>query len=362
MFAASKFFETVWYFLIISILGVMILGGVLERPMLLSFATSESMEPTIGAGDLFLILPPFLSNIQVGDIIVFRSVESGYLVHRILADSEAGWRTGGDNSPFTDQQIGEPVVTPDRIAGRVVTVKGTPLVLRDGGIWIKAWSHFIQEHVLGVLVAVMGFGILTVVMEPRTKRRNRRGASSPLHLKNQHVLLFATGILMLDAVAFMLLGSHTLNMSYLVSERSDGKESFAPSTCIVREVEVTNDSLIPCLVILEVAGERAVLAQDHLWLKPRSEATVNLTIETAQRLGYYTLNVQLRRYLPLLPYEVISRLHALHPGLPILALTLALCLPFILLSFGERGPGRRISWLQRRRLARLHKEYYRRGP
>ncbi|WP_297500829.1 S26 family signal peptidase, partial [Thermococcus sp.] len=68
-------------------------GFLLGRPVLLSYAYSESMTPTINKGDMFFI-NPLSKGGKAGDIIVFHR-RDGWTVHRIFAVTEEGYVTKG---------------------------------------------------------------------------------------------------------------------------------------------------------------------------------------------------------------------------------------------------------------------------
>lgn len=89
--------------------------------------TGTSMFPTLEDGDLvFLEQVPF-NSISVGDIIVYNppcAAESFSVIHRIVAISDGGFITKGDNNGVTDQAAGIATgpVTAACIEGEVVFV------------------------------------------------------------------------------------------------------------------------------------------------------------------------------------------------------------------------------------------------
>lgn len=84
--------------------------------ILIAGYAGPSMNPTLRQGDMLEVLPHEGRPVRAGDVIIFRSPGRGYVVHRIVALSEAGAYTRGDNNSAADSYI----VQPGDIVGRVV--------------------------------------------------------------------------------------------------------------------------------------------------------------------------------------------------------------------------------------------------
>jgi len=71
----------------------LIAGSLLGQPVLFSFVTTESMSPTIQAGDGFVVIPSVLvDDVGEGDVVVFDAQEiegGGLTTHRIVGETEA---------------------------------------------------------------------------------------------------------------------------------------------------------------------------------------------------------------------------------------------------------------------------------
>lgn len=86
-----------------------------------------SMLPTLEGGDLVVIQRVSLSNVQVGNIIVYNNLCSTggeSVVHRVVNITSTGLITKGDNNPVTDQAGGiasRPIVQ-QCLEGKVVFV------------------------------------------------------------------------------------------------------------------------------------------------------------------------------------------------------------------------------------------------
>jgi signal peptidase I len=86
-----------------------------------------SMLPTLEGGDLVVIQNVPISDIHVGDIIVYNNLCSSggeSVVHRVVQNTSSGLITKGDNNPQTDQasNIAVSPITSRCLEGKVVFV------------------------------------------------------------------------------------------------------------------------------------------------------------------------------------------------------------------------------------------------
>jgi signal peptidase I len=86
-----------------------------------------SMLPTLEGGDLVVIQSVPISQVHVGDIIVYNgfcSTGGESVVHRVVASASQGLVTEGDNNPGTDQALGiaSRPITQQCLEGKVVFV------------------------------------------------------------------------------------------------------------------------------------------------------------------------------------------------------------------------------------------------
>jgi len=112
-------------------LGVSVL---LHTQIPLAAVTSGSMTPTIKQGDLLVVEGVNTSNLQVGNIIVYKTTDpylgGELIVHRIVKidiyDGRViGYVTKGDNNPVPDNEAGfEPPtgIPPQDVVGKVIFV------------------------------------------------------------------------------------------------------------------------------------------------------------------------------------------------------------------------------------------------
>ena len=87
----------------------------------------HSMLPTLEGGDLVVLQSVPISQVHVGNIIVYDGSCSALgisVVHRVVAITSAGLITKGDNNPGTDQSLGiaSSPITQNCLVGKVVFV------------------------------------------------------------------------------------------------------------------------------------------------------------------------------------------------------------------------------------------------
>ncbi|AIY91217.1 Signal peptidase [Geoglobus acetivorans] len=132
-----------------------------------SYAISESMEPTIGVGDLFLINP--LSKGDAGSIIVFQMGDM-YVVHRVYAIEGDAYITKGDNNIATDQQNGKnPPISTDKVVGEVVSFGGRPILVPGAGKLVEA----LHSNSLFLAALLISLGFLSLGKNKKTKKEQK---------------------------------------------------------------------------------------------------------------------------------------------------------------------------------------------
>ncbi len=108
------------------------------------FYYRSSMVPTFAPGDLLTVRPYDSTRIRPGDVIVFRSPESGDLItHRVVEAREDGLVTCGDNP---DSPVDPWILSPAEVVGRVESVERGGRVRRVWGGSVGLASHRIRRH------------------------------------------------------------------------------------------------------------------------------------------------------------------------------------------------------------------------
>jgi signal peptidase I len=127
-------------FIILIIFIIQIYIVISSTSLKLSLIASNSMEPTLGKGDIVLWIPTKIEEIKAGDIVVFKSYikwpNEKLIAHRVtnikadkLTDNVV-LETKGDANQWKDQDnqyINIPYIQEDDIQGKVVCFKSYPL-------------------------------------------------------------------------------------------------------------------------------------------------------------------------------------------------------------------------------------------
>jgi len=144
-----------------------------------------SMLPTLEGGDLVVIQSAAISQIHVGDIIVYGapcSAGGESVVHRVVSNTSDGLITKGDNNPGTDQALGiaqyqghpQPIIQ-QCLEGKVVFV--IPYVellayyIDQNGL--PQWFNYIPSILILVIV------IISVFREEEEQEDKGRGNGTP---------------------------------------------------------------------------------------------------------------------------------------------------------------------------------------
>lgn len=138
-----------------------------QMPVFLGFATaavlSGSMEPAINTGDYIVTLEK--DGYEVGDIVMYENGGS-YTTHRIVEETEEGFRTMGDNNGGS---VDPWIVHEEDIVGEVV------LVLRGFG----SVAAFFQTP-LGMFIIVIAAALIWVLCDILS-RRNKKDKKEESH-------------------------------------------------------------------------------------------------------------------------------------------------------------------------------------
>lgn len=340
----------VGYALTMSLLAVSVavaLPLLTGRPIL-SYAASGSMEPTIGVLDVFLV-DPWPGELRVGDIVVFHSVrENGRAVHRIVAgDERSGWYTRGDSNTHTDQDIGEPLLTRDRVLGRVVTrADGSPIIFDDLGVpFVEARVEVAKaEKLVGgerQLLAISFLALAAVFalagamsaerprvpsrLSPRMRAALRR--AFPRGVRGRHLGAALLLILLASTTWAAVHARGELDVTLVVVSdpaAADGIRAAAPGDLLPREIRIGALGILPTVVVVEPGSERVRAFDETATLRPLATTTVRVEQQADAQVGLQEDDVHLWRYPAILPASAIRAMHDILPGLPYAALGLGL--------------------------------------
>ncbi|MFC6729097.1 signal peptidase I, partial [Natronoarchaeum mannanilyticum] len=115
------------------VVAALVVGQLLGQPILLGYVATDSMEPTMDAGDGFIAIPsPLAGDVSEGDVVVFEAEQlhgGGLTTHRVVGETDRGYVTKGDANPFTDQDGGEPPVSDQQIVAEALQINGEVVVI-----------------------------------------------------------------------------------------------------------------------------------------------------------------------------------------------------------------------------------------
>ncbi|MDF2822256.1 MAG: signal peptidase [Clostridiales bacterium] len=327
----------------------------------LTYVYSESMEPIIGVNDGFIVMPT--NKYKVGDIIMYRPtvLKAPFITHRIIDIGNNGYITKGDNSPYIDQQSGEPTVIQDRIVGKVLTLNGQPLILPGLGSFVDVMQATFGKYNIVLSVIFLVLGILSFGNRSAHRRKPRR------RLRLQHIYRFIVIVAVVSVIGSVYLGSRVIQIQYLVSEYpgtlGDQIELNQPGQLTMK---VENKGFIPVWSISSGISPISVMeSPDFLWMQ--SEATAILNVKPQLDIGKYQGYVQVHNYPILLPRQWVVFLHNIDPSLAIITTGFMTGLLFELMFIGiKKIPGFE-GWIplkvmedkiRRRRIKRLRAKLF----
>ena len=309
----------------------LVVGPLIGQPVLLSFVTSESMEPTIEEGEAFVALPDVLAgDIEEGDVIVFQAQElqgGGLTTHRVVGETDEGYITQGDNNPFTDQDGDEPPVTEDRIVGVAWQPGGQVVTVPFVGTAILG-SRALVSDLYGAAATTLGFGgsgssqrplffiagvlLLVAVGDALRSSSGRdwtRSRDDDDGIDTRYVAILLVAIIVVPANAAMLLPetTQTISMQEVAAERNAD-----PGEEIDVGLSATNDGFVTMLFVLESPSD-VTLDTRQLEVPGGAEASTTMYATVPPPGEGRIVEVTQRRYIVLLPPSLIVTLHDIHP-------------------------------------------------
>lgn len=267
-------------------------------PLQLSYVYSDSMEPTIERSDGYVLIRT--GDASVGDIVTFWSSERGsYVTHRITGRSDQGFITKGDANPTTDQAAGSPYVGRDDIRGRVLTVRGTPVLVPRLG----EFAQSVRTH-RAPIVGLLGSALLAGLLRGRTASRPSRSVP-----RVRDVLWPVFVVAVISAVGLQFVGGHTKQVTYVALS----SETDEPNRLTVGEAgtdSFTINQSKPPMTTHVVSTDRMTITNQT---RNASTITVSVRIPPPTQTGVVTTTVTVNRYVTVLPTSIIHRLHGIHP-------------------------------------------------
>ena len=302
-----------------------IAGALLDRPVFISYVTSGSMVPTIHENDLIFI-NPLATNYRVGDIIVFES-NGRWICHRIFAVTEKGFLTKGDNNIAIDQLEGQTAVKPGKIAGKVVTFGGKPVVIPGIGDKIGFLSTFALQHRYLMLALLMTAGLFQVVGAGSSVRKRSRYVK--IRFSQVYVAASFLVILLLTIVSALMIGGQDIQYGTTMAGNVR-PEWVLPGSTFERSLLVENSGLYPFLYV--VKGDSSRVSVNEWFILGHGESRdVKVVIKAPRETSIYSEHITIARYLPVAPPEILVPLAFYNQFLPILVIDLEFALFFAVL-------------------------------
>lgn len=332
--------------LVLGAVVVLLLGHGLGQPVLVSYVETGSMEPTLSAGDGFLVVPPQLARgVETGDVVVFRADRlrgGGLTTHRIVGDTDRGYLTKGDANDRPDQAGIEPPVQPPQIVGEAVEVRGHVVVLPHVGTVVDGVKETVASTRRSVaaltgiplraggvdlagLLVMIGLG-LYLVGSLRDDGESHPIESTPPPGRDgpmgRRIVLAAAGGLVVIATLSMVVQGGVVEMG-VVSAEND-----APGPRVIERGEtetavypVHNDGLVPMHAVLDPRSPGVdVRPGGMMTVPPGGHVNATVAVTAPPEIGYYRLYLLDHRYLGVLPRSVLVELYGVHPWAPIVAI------------------------------------------
>jgi signal peptidase len=350
---------------LVTILAVvaLIAGQMLGQPILLSYVTSGSMEPTIDTGDGFVAVPAAVSGpVEPGDVVVFQAeaVNDGQLTtHRVVEETEQGFITRGDANPFTDQANNEPPVKRPQIVAKALQVNGNVVVIPHLGTafeGIQSIVETVQRRLAvmlgtGALLGAQGLAYLVFALSiivyavdayrDSGKKGRERSRSRDTAVDTRLIAAGFALVVVFSATAAMAVPSGPQEYGVVSADfESDRPTVIESGTSKNTTLPISNGGVLPAVVFLEPGSDGIEVTPRETRIRGRSTVNATVTLTAPPETGFYRRFLVQHRYLALLPQSTISALHEIHPWLPIVAIDALLGIPFYLLGVTLLGTGR----------------------
>ena len=288
-----------------------VVGAILERPVFLSYITSNSMQPTLNKNDLIL-LNPFARNYNIGDIIVFHNGEK-WICHRIFAKTQDGFLTKGDNNIVTDQLEGVPPVKPEKIAGKVVTINEKPLKIPGVGDKIEQISNVLIENKYFTLIFFLIVGLKDVfAIKRRRKARFVKISYQQLYTLASVFVLITFSITLSTMIS-------EVDIEYGMTLAGSAKPGWVyPDETFLRDVEIRNPTVFPLIYAVVDKSDRAEV-KDVFVLLPGEKKIVFVKINAPEETSIFYERIYVAKILPVFPLFAIKALVDLNVYLILIA-------------------------------------------
>ena len=310
------------------LLFVALLIAPAASPVQISYVVSDSMSPTIGTNDGYILVDT--GAVEEGDIITYYSEERGTAVtHRAVEVSEDGIVTQGDANPSTDQAAGYPLVQPADVSGTVLTLGGGPLRIPNLGVGVALLRSY--WYVTGLLLA----GGVLYSLAGSARQRQRAAV-----LRSREVVLTATAVAVIVSASLVALAATHQTTVYQVTEnetpgdrtltvgaeRTESMTVRLSKTSATYALTETEGMTLTNATVVDEPGDSPGGAGALGWLRSRflqsERQNLTATIPAQTETGPHRTSLSVYTYPRTLPRGVVVALHDVHPLLAALSTVL----------------------------------------
>jgi signal peptidase len=339
--------------LVVVLVVAMLLGQLLGQPVLLGYVSTNSMEPTLEPGDGFVAVPAFLmGDPEPGDVVVFRArtlQDGGLTTHRVVAETENGYITRGDNNPFTDQDDDEPPVTDGQIVAYALQVNGEVVAIPELGTVVSGFQSAVAapfegigtDRVGSVLVfAGIALFVLAGLAGDRGHRDTSRGRDREGVIAAWIVVAFSVAVVVTFATAAMVMPAGVHELGLVASDNpTDETQVVRPGENATAEYELHNAGVVPVLAMHQSPRDDVSVDPERVVVGGGDRVPVNVTMQAPGDRGRYLRSVQETRYLLILPVGLLAALHSVHPLLGLVAVDLVVAALVMAVAIAVFGTG-----------------------
>ena len=358
--------------ILITIIGFAVVLIFPGSPIEVSYVVSGSMSPALETNDGYVLVPP--GEIRAGDIITYDSdMQDTQVTHRVVEVTDSGFVTKGDANPSTDQAGGAPLVDPDAVIGRVLTISDTAVVIPQLGVVID----LIRTNWMMTLGSVA----FALAISQGWSHQHRQRSKKRSRLKSRNIVWTALLISLLITTALVSTGTAHAPFVYIATESGGESQRLIP---VGVDEKVTLNAAVQASphtqTVITADGMRIIsqtisrgdtlrgdnpastvpitnpAAWMHTYLTTETDIEVTARVPAQPTIGPYETQLNMYVYPGTLPVTITERLHAIHPVVAAFVSVVVLHLPIFIIYWivaDQRVPLRG----SRRRLIRRYFDY-----
>jgi len=297
------------------LLVVLVVGSILNMPVLFAYIKSGSMSPTLNKYDIIFI-NPLDRNFERGDVIVFKTGEE-WMCHRIVGKTAGGYVTKGDNNVVTDQFRSRKPVRPSDIVGKVISFDGEVVKIPGAGKNLEFLSKTVEKGKFYVLVLFIVGGLLLFSSDSKGRRKKVKKYVT-IRLREVYAVSCIILLVVFTFVSVASFEARSIDYGTTVAI-GDRPDWVKPGKVFTRELEFRNGAAYPLFYVVKSLSDRARIDGESVFLLyPKENRSITVEIKAPEDTSLYSEKFVIYRYIPLLPGEMTAFLSNVHPYLPVL--------------------------------------------